>query len=77
MFDVLCQDSIRDFSMSRQVDLPAHKLTPNDNTPASREIIGKNGDSRPSAAPVAARASLRADRQNAARGAICRHHRPK
>jgi hypothetical protein len=36
MFDVLCQDSIRGFSMGREVDLPAHLLTPNDNTPAVR-----------------------------------------
>jgi hypothetical protein len=28
--------AIRGYSMGREVDLPAHLLTPNDNTPASR-----------------------------------------
>jgi hypothetical protein len=36
MFDVLCQDSVGRFSNGREIDLPAHILTPNDNTAAYR-----------------------------------------
>jgi hypothetical protein len=36
MLDVLCQDCISGPSNGREIDLPAHILTPNDNTAASR-----------------------------------------
>jgi hypothetical protein len=77
MLDVLCWNHAGSFRSRREIDAPAHLLTLNDNTSRLAQITAKNSDSTPCAAPGADQASLRADNESPADGAMGRRYRPK